>query len=87
MTITDVIIRKTFDEPQLKAIVSVVFDNCFALHDIKIVNNESKIIVSMPSYKDQNGRHRDIAHPMSSDFRKQLNETILNAYFEYKNNN
>lgn len=81
MRITDVRIRKTFEEGPLKAIVSVTFDDALAVHDIKIVEvkNDKRFIV-MPSIKMPDGTYRDTVHPMNSEFRHQLTEAVLDEY-------
>ena len=81
MIITDVKIRKTFEEGPMKAIVSVTFDNELALHDIKVINAREKLFVVMPSRKNPDGTFRDIVHPINSDFRHALEEEVLDAYF------
>jgi len=83
MEITDIRIRKTFDEGPLKAILSVTFDDCLALHDVKIINADSRFFVVMPSRKNADGTYKDIVHPINSAFRKKLEDAALGAYNEY----
>ena len=80
MTISEIKIRKTFDEGNLKAIASVVLDNCFAVHDIKVIQGNGKTFVAMPSRKGEDGAYRDIVHPMYPDVRSRFEEEILGAY-------
>ena len=81
MQITDIKIRKLFNEDApMKAIVSVTFDQQLALHDIKVIYAKEKFFVVMPSKKNPDNTYRDIAHPISSDFRKMLEDEILSAY-------
>ena len=80
MEITDIKIRKTFEEGPLKAILSVTFDDSLALHDVKIINADSRQFVVMPSRKNADGTYKDIVHPINSDFRKMLEERLLSAY-------
>ena len=83
MQITDIKIRKTFSsDGPMKAVVSVTFDNELALHDVKVVNAKDKYFIVMPSRKNPDGTYRDIIHPINSDFRKLLEESVINAYFE-----
>ena len=63
MTITDIRIRKTYDDARLKALVSVTIDGDLAVHDIKVIEGPERLFVAMPSRKDENGTFRDIAHP------------------------
>ncbi|MBR2304100.1 MAG: septation regulator SpoVG [Ruminococcus sp.] len=80
MTVTEIKIRKLLDEPRLKGIVSVTFDDMFAVHDIKIVKGDERLFVAMPSRRDDSGTYRDIVHPMTRNFRHELEEDILEAY-------
>ena len=80
MQITDVRIRKIFEEGPMKAIVSVTFDNELALHDVKVINARDKYFVVMPSRKNPDGTFRDIVHPINSDFRAELETAVISAY-------
>ena len=80
MTITDIRIRKTFEEGPLKAIVSVTFDDCLAVHDIKVIEVRGKHFVVMPSVKNQDGTYRDTVHPIQSELRTRLTEQIVDEY-------
>lgn len=82
MKITEVKIRKIFYENVLKAIVSVTFDECFTVHDIKIVYANSRYFTVMPNKKTKDGRISDIAHPINREFREELEKAILETYFE-----
>lgn len=83
MEITDVKIRKTFEDGPLKAILSVTFDDCLALHDVKIINTNSRQFIVMPSRKTADGAYKDIVHPINSSFRKVLEERLLEEYGAY----
>ena len=80
MTITDVRVRKIAKDGKMKAIVSVTFDNEFVVHDIKVIEGEKGLFIAMPSRKTADGEYRDIAHPINSDTRQQLQEMILDEY-------
>lgn len=82
MEITDVKIRKIFDEGPMKAVVSVTFDHALALHDVKVINARDKFFVVMPSRKNPDGTYRDIVHPINSVMRSSLEETVIGAYFK-----
>ena len=70
------------NEDRLKAYVTVTFDNCFVVRHIRIVKTEKGLLVSMPSRKLPDGSHKDIAHPISQDFRKTLESKVLAVYEE-----
>ncbi|MBO7302882.1 MAG: SpoVG family protein, partial [Clostridia bacterium] len=63
MQITDIKIRKFFDDGPMKAIASVTFDNQLAVHDLKVINDREKLFIVMPSRKNPDGTYRDIVHP------------------------
>jgi stage V sporulation protein G len=82
MQITDVRVRKIFEEGPMKAIVSVTFDNELALHDVKVINAREKYFVVMPSRKNPDGTYRDIVHPINASARNMLESAVIDAYFE-----
>ena len=83
MNITDVRVRIIpKDGKKLKAIVSVIIDNEFAVHDIKVIEGTEGHFIVMPSRKAPDGSFRDIAHPIRSEVRDRLSETVLNAYYK-----
>ncbi len=82
MTITDIKFRKILDKGRLKGIVSVTFDDIFAVHDIKVIEGENRLFVAMPSRRDETGIFRDIVHPINASARKNIEAMILSAYKE-----
>ena len=82
MTITDVRIRKIATEGKMKAIVSVTFDNVFVVHDIKVIEGQNGLFIAMPSRKTPDGEFKDIAHPINTDTREKIQNSILKAYEE-----
>ena len=82
MKITDVKVRKLFDEGPMKAIVSVTFDGQLAVHDIKVINARDKFFIVMPSRKNPDETYRDIVHPINSEFRGALESAVISAYNE-----
>ena len=82
MVITDIKVRKLFEEGPMKAIVSVTFDDQLALHDIKVISVRDKNFIVMPSRKNPDGTYRDIVHPINADFRSHLEEEVIRAYEE-----
>lgn len=82
MTITDVRIRRIATEGKMKAIVSVTFDNEFVVHDIKVIEGQNGLFIAMPSRKTPDGEFKDIAHPINTDTREKIQNSILKAYEE-----
>ena len=80
MQITDIKVRKLFEEGPMKAIVSVTFDGQLAVHDIKIINARDKFFIVMPSRKNPDETYRDIVHPINAQFRGMMEESIIKAY-------
>ena len=80
MQLTDIKIRKFFDEGPMKAVVSVTFDGCLAVHDVKVIYAREKYFIVMPSRKNPDGTYRDIVHPINAEFRAQLEEAVVSAY-------
>lgn len=81
MEITEV---KVFpvNEDKLKAYVTIIFENCFVVRDLKIINGNTGLFVAMPSKKRKDGTFRDIAHPLNSEMRTQIEKKILLVYEE-----
>ena len=80
MQITDVRVRKITKEGKMKAIVSITLDDEFVVHDIKVIEGEKGLFIAMPSKKATDGEYRDIAHPINSSTRENLQRVILENY-------
>ena len=87
MNITDVKIRKTYQDNRLRALVSITIDDALAIHDIKIIQGPERIFVAMPSRREENGTYRDIVHPIISSVRKKIEDIILASYYSYLEQN
>ena len=81
MEITEIKIFSV-NEDKLKAYVTIIFDNCFVVRDLKIINGNTGLFVAMPSKKRKDGTFRDIAHPLNSEMRNALEKMILLSYEE-----
>ncbi len=82
MQITDVRVRRVAKEGKLKAVVSITLDGEFVVHDIKVIEGEKGLFIAMPSKKSADGEYRDIAHPINSGTREQMQTLILTKYEE-----
>ena len=80
MQITELRLRKVENEGKFKAYVTVTFDNCFVVHNVKIIEGKTGLFIAMPSRKTANGEYKDVAHPISPDFRNELQDKILAEY-------
>ena len=80
MEITEVKVFAAKDGGRLKAYATVVFDNCFIIRDLKIIEGNKGLFVSMPSRKRKDGTFRDIVHPLNSDTRQIIEQRIIQEY-------
>lgn len=85
MNITDVrvrIIKK--DDSKLRAVASITLDDCFVVHDIKVIEGNEGYFIAMPSRKTGDGEYKDVAHPIKTETREEIIKVILNAFEEEK---
>jgi len=81
MKITSVNVRKIEKEnSRMKGIASVLLDDSFAVHDIRIIEGDNGLFIAMPSRKTATGGYRDIAHPINPEGRAMFEEAIFEAY-------
>ena len=80
MQITDVRVRKVAKEGKMKAVVSITIEDEFVVHDIKVIEGEKGLFIAMPSRKAADGEYQDIAHPINSGTRDQIQKIILEKY-------
>lgn len=81
MKITSVNVKKVEKEgSRMKGKASILLDDSFAVHDIRIIEGDSGLFIAMPSRKTATGGYRDIAHPINPDVRKQFEDAIIDAY-------
>lgn len=81
MKITSVNVRITEKEDsRMKGIASILLDDCFAIHDIRIIEGDNGLFIAMPSRKTTTGGYRDIAHPITPECRKVFETAVLDAY-------
>ncbi len=81
MNITEVRVRPVRSDGKTRAIASITFDDAFVVKELKVVEGPSGLFVSMPSRKIGAGGYRDIAHPITSEAREEIQTAIL-AEFE-----
>ena len=81
MQVTSVTVRKIEKEgSRMRGIASILLDDSFAVHDIRIIEGDNGLFIAMPSRKTATGGYRDIAHPINPDARKQLEDAIIDEY-------
>ncbi len=80
MQITEVKITPVNNVSKLKGFASVVFDNCFIVTDIKIIQTPNGAFLSMPSKKSRNGKFRDVAHPLNMETRLMIENKVFEEF-------
>lgn len=86
MNITEVRVRLVNKEDsKLKAVASITIDSCFVVHDIKVIQGNEGMFISMPSRKTPEGEYKDIVHPLNTETRETISKLIIDAYEQEKN--
>ena len=70
------------DEEKLKAYASIVFDNCFIIKDLRVIDGNDRLWVAMPNKKRRDGTRRDVCHPLNAETRSKIEEAVLAKYDE-----
>ena len=68
------------EEEKLKAYVTITFDNCFVVRDLKVIDGNKGLFVAMPSKKRKDGTYRDMAHPLNNETRHMIESRVLEEY-------
>ena len=80
MEITEVKVYLAKESGRLKAYATIVFDNCFIVRDLKVIEGDKGFFVSMPSRRRKDGTFRDIVHPLNAETRKMIEDRIVEEY-------
>jgi len=81
--ITRVTVRE-IDMNMVKGMASIIIDDCFVVHDLRVVDGDRGFFVAMPSRKLPNGDFKDIAHPLNAETRDKIQRAVLNEFFRMK---
>ena len=81
MQITDIVVYPV-NEEKLKAYVTLTFDSCFVVRDLKVIKAQKGYFVAMPNKKRKDGVIRDIAHPLNQEMRDYIETKVLEKYRE-----
>ena len=85
MNITEVRVRLVKkEEGKLRAAASVTFDDCFVVHDVKIIEGQDNCFIAMPSKRTPDGEYRDIVHPLNTQTREAISKAVLAEYEKEK---
>ncbi|HVO19973.1 MAG TPA: septation regulator SpoVG [Anaeromyxobacter sp.] len=68
------------NEEKLKAYVTITFDHCFVVRDLKVIHGNSGLFVAMPAKRRKDGTFKDIAHPLNTETRERMEKAILAEY-------
>ena len=79
MEITEVRVFPVSEE-KLKAYVTITFDHCFVVRDLKVIHGNTGLFVAMPAKRRKDGTFKDIAHPLNSETRERMERAILAEY-------
>jgi stage V sporulation protein G len=79
MEVTEVRIFSV-QEDRLKAYVTITFDHCFVVRDLKVIHGNNGLFVAMPSKKRKDGTYRDTAHPLDNQTREMIESRVLEEY-------
>ncbi len=82
MKITEVRLRLVKDPGKLKAVASITIDECFVVHDLRVVENEGNLFIAMPNKRIGTGEFRDVAHPINNETRDIIAKIVLDKYKE-----
>lgn len=78
MKITEVKIYTAREKSgRLRAYATIVFDNAFIVRDLKVIQGDKGLFVSMPSRRRKDGSFRDIAHPLNVEMRHHIEEMVI----------
>lgn len=81
INVSDIRVRHiTAENSKLLAVASLIIDDCFAVHDIKILSGDNGPFIAMPSRKTPDGKSKDIVHPINSETREFLSNAILEVF-------
>jgi stage V sporulation protein G len=82
MNVTNVRVKKIENKNRLKAVATITFDECFVVHELRLIEGKNGLFVAMPSKKNTQGEFRDVCHPINKDLRQHIEDAVISAYHE-----
>lgn len=76
----DVTVRPIAPMGNLLAFANVTIGDCFKIDGFRICSGEKGLYVNMPSTQDGKGNWKDVCWPVTADFRRQLNDALIEGY-------
>ncbi len=80
MKITEVRAKRVNGENRLVGIAAITIDECFVIHELRIIEGKDGLFVAMPSRKMPNGEFKDVAHPINTETRSMIEHAVLEAF-------
>jgi len=69
-------------ETDLKAYANITIDDCFVVHGIRVLEGPRGLFIGMPRRRRPNGKPQDIAHPVTNETRRLIEQRVLEAYHQ-----
>jgi stage V sporulation protein G len=81
LQITQVSIRPYNNgDEKLRAFAAIIFNDCFIVKDLKVIEGHQGRFVAMPSRRGKDGVFRDVCHPLNQEMRDIIERTVLEKY-------
>lgn len=80
MKITEVRAKRVNGDNRLVGIAAITIDECFVVHELRIIEGKNGLFVAMPSRKMPNGEFKDVAHPINTETRSEIEKAVLDAF-------
>jgi len=80
MLITEVRAKRVNGDNRLVGIAAITIDECFVVHELRIIEGKNGLFVAMPSRKMPNGEFKDVAHPINTETRSLIEKAVLDAF-------
>ncbi len=84
MQITGIKVLNVDGDKKLKAYVTIEFDDCFVIRDVKVIKGASGYFIAMPSKRMKDGSYMDVVHPLDKSTRQMLETEVLIEYERVK---
>jgi len=78
--ITEVRAKRVNGDNRLVGIAAITIDECFVVHELRIIEGKNGLFVAMPSRKMPNGEFKDVAHPINTETRSMIERAVLDAF-------
>jgi len=82
MKVTNVRVKKIENKNRLKAVATITFDECFVIHELRLIEGKTGLFVAMPSKRNTQGEFRDVCHPINKDLRQHIEDVVIATFNE-----